>query len=31
MDLITTFGLPVLISAVIAYLLGSISFDNGQR
>jgi acyl-phosphate glycerol 3-phosphate acyltransferase len=26
MDLITTFGLPVLISAVIAYLLGSISF-----
>lgn len=26
MELITTFGLPVLISAVIAYLLGSISF-----
>ena len=26
MDLIATFGLPVLISAVIAYLLGSISF-----
>ena len=26
MDLITTFGLPVLISAAVAYLLGSISF-----
>ena len=26
MDLITTFGLPILISAAIAYLLGSISF-----
>ena len=26
MELITTFGLPILISAVIAYLLGSISF-----